>query len=835
MKKIVLLFILLIAANISAQTTRPDDAIDLSKGKIYIKDGGYSVGSSSAETIEHTGAYNIYSTDTASNYFKLDTDAGAQEINLWNLNVSISSGFMYTYSGADLILNAIGNNEAVTSLSNGGSFMLSIKNEAASTLTINGDSLSLYCNYTVDPKMIGSKSYNLDKVDLVLNLEYLNLRAVVGDGVAVGSSMSSQSFKSLKINDDCVFSANGNIYAESIIIGKASVKVNSMSVVPVNNAGDNVYCVTVPRNGVNTVTVKNTEANSEAEYTFTSAHEGDDNYYLYLPNGSYAFTTNGTTYKAVVDGVDVVATLPALEGDGVIDVSSGKAIVISEGGYQVGSQTYTYSGDIYTFSGTATSGGVTLNGGVGTIYLNGVDIELDGSCALNVSTGTNIEVVLKEGTTNTLVSGSGYAGLQKGQTDGILTIKGTGFLKATGGSKAAGIGSAYGQNCSGITIQSGVITATGGERAAAFGAGDDASAGNLLIKGGILNLRNYNNSAVIGCSSVAANPNIVISGGLVNLSAGNDLNVGISKVLPDNIQISGGTVTARILSGSAGTLLGTGTIITGGSVNLKEETLKLSTSIRPVNEDSENVYRSRFQVPEISEMTKITSITINGIPWNCTDVYTDSNGWVYLWLPVSEGSNTVVISTGSSSYTYEGKIVAYDNYVAPDKELDIWEYGNYWCQVYISLSGSENGTLSVTDDNVAVANGSWLCNNTGLLISAVPDDGYNLASLTVNDEPVSNNSTYVVTENVEIEAFFEVPTTINDTPEMYNVYSKDGNIYVEIPGNMQVVVYKLSGQMMFETTSSGSVQCFNVGKTGLYFVKIFDVSIAKTVKCIVKF
>jgi hypothetical protein len=358
----------------------------------------------------------------------------------------------------------------------------------------------------------------------------------------------------------------------------------------------------------------------------------------------------------------------------------------------------------------------------------------------------------------------------------------------------------------------------------------------LWIKGGILNLRNYSKSAVIGCSSAAATPNIAISGGVVNLSAGNDLNLSISKVISDNIQISGGTVTARILPGNDGTLLGAGTIITGGSVNLEEETLELSTSIRPVNEDSENTYRNRFQVPGISEMTKLTSITINGTSWNCTDVYTDRNGWVYLWLPVSGDSNTVVISTGSSSYTYKAKIVAYDNYVAPDKEQDILEYGNYWWQAKVSFSRSENGALSVTGDNGDVADGSWICNNTELLISAIPDAGYNLASLTVNDEPVTNNSTYVVTKNAEIEALFEVSTGIKDIPdEGYDVYSKEGNIYVEASGDMQISVYNLSGQIMFETTSSGGVQCFNVGKAGLYFVKMVGENVSKTVKCIVKF
>ena len=366
MQKLYFFLALFISVYSFAQDTMPSDTIDFSKGSIYISEKGYSVGSMTSDTIEHTGVYNIYSSaDTANSQIYITNKAEAQEITLWNVKTSYATNCFYSYSGKDVTLNVVGDN---TFISASASTPIYIKNPNSENIIINGDSLSVYSNGT---KIIAGVS-GLNTTSLYLNLKYLKMIPKAESNAIIGQEIfTDKQFKSVIIGDNCVFTGKGFIYADSIVIGKASVNVTSMSSVPYNTNGDKVYCVTVPRNGVNVVTVKNTTTGSEEDYSFTSAHGNDDNYYLYLPNGSYELSTNGNTYTAVVNGAAVIASVASIAGDGIIDVSSGEEVTINDSTYQIGIQPYTYTGRKFTFSGTTTATGVTVNGGADTLVFNG--------------------------------------------------------------------------------------------------------------------------------------------------------------------------------------------------------------------------------------------------------------------------------------------------------------------------------------------------------------------------------------------------------------------------------------------------------------------------------
>jgi hypothetical protein len=107
-----------------------------------------------------------------------------------------------------------------------------------------------------------------------------------------------------------------------------------------------------------------------------------------------------------------------------------------------------------------------------TVTLDNVNIDVsDSSKAALTVTGTgDTEIELKGD--NTLVSGSGHAGLEKNDTyrsepsqNGSLTINAEdpdSSLTATGGAGGAGIGGANSRSSSNITITGGNITATAG-------------------------------------------------------------------------------------------------------------------------------------------------------------------------------------------------------------------------------------------------------------------------------------------------------------------------------------------------------------------------------------
>lgn len=200
-----------------------------------------------------------------------------------------------------------------------------------------------------------------------------------------------------------------------------------------------------------------------------------------------------------------------------------------------------------------------------------IDVSANRKAAMTVTGTGDTEIELKGN--NTLVSGSGHAGLEKSDTygsepsqNGSLTINAAdpdSSLTATGGAGGAGIGGASSRSGSNITITGGNITATAGSNSgtglvycgAGIGGGGFGEGNNIAISGGTVNATGgegndfyaYGGAGIGGGHHCGAN-DIIISGNDTKVTAtGKDGGAGCS-----GITISGGTVTASSAAGAAG-------------------------------------------------------------------------------------------------------------------------------------------------------------------------------------------------------------------------------------------------------------------------------------------
>ena len=259
------------------------------------------------------------------------------------------------------------------------------------------------------------------------------------------------------------------------------------------------------------------------------------------------------------------------------------------------------------------------------VTLAGIDIKAAKGPAILIESPNDVELVLKDGSTNKVEGGKGvninhvagsFAGIEvefeyeDGENPSnkmaSLTISGNGSLDATGGENAAGIGgsnSAGGSKGKGlygnITINSGNVTAEAPGNGAGIGSsdnpGDGTSTGSykktgnntwgtITINGGTVNAKSTASGAGIGGGNHVDSGKIVINGGKVTAdgAAGIGRGIGSSKNIGNggdkgpgyyfaDIKITGGDITAT--SNDIGAAIGGGMYcdaeieITGGTIN----------------------------------------------------------------------------------------------------------------------------------------------------------------------------------------------------------------------------------------------------------------------------
>ena len=335
-----------------------------------------------------------------------------------------------------------------------------------------------------------------------------------------------------------------------------------------------------------------------------------------------------------------------------------------------------YSGKNFFITGTTTTNTVTIAGDATNtynIYMYNLSVQVNSianTCAFNISEGANVNIELMQ--TNTLISGTNCAGLQKSSTNGTLTINGSGNLTSYGGTYSAGIGGGYNANvasCTNIVINGGTIIAESGNLGSGIGAGNNISAivDNIIINGGTISAKG--NNAGIGTSRRGAScSNIIINGGNVTVYSWYE-SCGIGGDNLNNVKITGGTV--NIYTNNKLPAIGikatgeTGVdniIITGGNTKLTSKgSILIGTSdqgIPPTDEDENEVVCTTITLSGITSETKISNIVFSNYEgeYGTKDMYTYSDGKVYLWLP--EGAKVVSITAGDKTYTAESPILA---------------------------------------------------------------------------------------------------------------------------------------------------------------------------------
>ncbi len=257
-------------------------------------------------------------------------------------------------------------------------------------------------------------------------------------------------------------------------------------------------------------------------------------------------------------------------------------------------------------TGNATTDKIKIGNGItANVTIKNVNIDVSstsGACAFEVGDGATLNLTLDGA--NTLKSGNDCAGLQVGEGETlIITENSTGYLNATGGYFAAGIGGGYDGSGGTIDINAGFVTAIGGIGAAGIGGGRNGSGGNIDINGGFVTAIGRNASAGIGGGRNGSGGNIEISGG--------------------EVTATGGINAAAIGNGYNGT---GGTFSTGTNGN---------ADITVSNTDGDT---------EIADLISDTS----GI-----DVWSAKINGVQYPIPPSTGSFTVTGGTYGTDYTYD--------------------------------------------------------------------------------------------------------------------------------------------------------------------------------------
>jgi len=499
--------------------------------------------------------------------------------------------------------------------------------------------------------------------------------------------------------DTTIFGAN-TFTGGSIRLADAS-----LAPIPRNHNGKAVFCATVAgfEPGAQVVT---TDHGNLPAYYGTADIVADDggNIHLWIPNGTYTFTANGSTYTVELDDT-AGATGVTVNGD---EVAFGSDDPAAGWTYDeaAGLLRLTNAGP-FTISGTNTEGKVrvVVNANLApAVTLSNLTLRTssDDRCIFTLGSGANVSLTLAGA--NELASGSGRPGIwvEAGETLSITNAPGddAASLAVTGGGNGAGIGSGAQAAAGTVNIAGGTITATSGTSAAGIGGGYNRAGGTVNISGGTVTAVSTYSGAGIGGGMSGAGGTVNISGGTVTATGDNGgAGIGGGKSRAGGtVTISGGRVTATGRSGGAGIGGGTGsaggtTAISGGTVTAAgsysaadigpgdgstDASANTFTggSILLVN-DSIALDPSNNTDPvfcaTLAGFTPNTAVAITGLAeYGVTDIAADNGGAIHLWLPDGDYNFTangwrfvvtiqdgVVHILGSTGVTVNGEEIAF--------------------------------------------------------------------------------------------------------------------------------------------------------------------------------
>lgn len=355
--------------------------------------------------------------------------------------------------------------------------------------------------------------------------------------------------------------------------------------------------------------------------------EGDSSVEIHSTNGSQSTLIGGAENKDSNDG-----------GAGVYVNDDASVMFASDANIVARGGCFWINGEQQSLRAAGIGGAGSGNSDSGTIvFEEGCTIEAYGATSEKGGAGI----------------GSGYDG-----ASGKIVIYG-GTITATGGPKAAGIGSASadgtgngGNVRADIDIMSGTVTATGGDGAAAIGSGKggDLDAGINLSDGNVT-ANAGSDAAAIGAGAggtIKGKGGISITGGTLTTSGGSvGMGFGASGSADKGsfLKISGGNVYTDSVSKDSDFHI----TIVGGQVPTN-----LGNGI--YNESGQNVYWMAVSVEDPSAV--VDSISSNS-DFSVRDAQPGEDGYVYVYLPASNGKgadeNRVTVVQNGQTYEYHDK------------------------------------------------------------------------------------------------------------------------------------------------------------------------------------
>lgn len=264
-------------------------------------------------------------------------------------------------------------------------------------------------------------------------------------------------------------------------------------------------------------------------------------------------------------------------------------------------------------------------------------LELAPEAELNLTVlGNNSLETTKVGSTIHVPEGAVFTVTD--DSTGILNLKNTGSSEAGTSRMGAVIGSRYNETAGTIVINGGTINIDGGDGVAAgIGAGPGRNGcGTIIINGGHISVSAVVAAAIGDGFSSDVKGSVTINGGTIyakriarKYSEVNAAAIGANDVSETTVTINGGSIRSETFIGD--------NIVTSTYV----ETL---TSPR---------YLAKVRIAGVPNQA-VTDIQYNNVHYGSTDVQTDEEGYLYLWLPV--GDATVNLSSGEQDYTYTGTV-----------------------------------------------------------------------------------------------------------------------------------------------------------------------------------
>ena len=181
------------------------------------------------------------------------------------------------------------------------------------------------------------------------------------------------------------------------------------------------------------------------------------------------------------------------------------------------------------------------------------------------------------------------------------------------------------------------------------------------------------------------------------------------------------------------------------------------------------LYVGDFKLMKQVQAGEIETYTVTWAePENGTLTVTADTGTLESGATVEAGTSITVTATPDEGYELEtltvgGKtFTSGESYVVEANTEIVATFAEVPPTMYtVSWEEPENGTLTVTTDTGTLQSGATVEAGTSITVTATPDEGYELETLTVGGEAFTSGESYVVEANTEIVATFaEVPPTM---------------------------------------------------------------------------